>query len=81
MHSPVHIAILSRFNAWQLNCKFASDFLLGPITFTPSVAMIGGTNRSRQDYAAQFNFNPPVDLYRYSESTAFDWTDWARGSA
>jgi hypothetical protein len=61
------------YQAWQLNLKAASDFKLGPTTWTPSLTVFGG----KTSYDQQFSATQTSGVTNsYSAATDMRWTDW-----
>jgi hypothetical protein len=60
----------------QLNLKFATDYKVGVVTLTPSVAVFGGEAHNGQSYALKTNngFNPVMNEF-YSANTRLKWND------
>ena len=69
-------ALATGYQNWQLNLKFATDYQVGAITLTPSVAVFGGEARNSQSYALRDNngFKPILNEF-YSANTRLKWND------
>jgi hypothetical protein len=67
------------YRTWQIDGKVASDYRSGAITWTPSLALVGGDSRTSQGLAqalSQFNSGGAlVHTAAYGASTLLDWTD------
>ncbi|MBM3528566.1 MAG: hypothetical protein FJX62_10765 [Alphaproteobacteria bacterium] len=68
--------LATKYDAWGFSLKMAGDHQAGPITLTPSIALIGGIARSRQDLSIRMALTPPVDQYGYVATIDLDWADW-----
>jgi hypothetical protein len=64
------------YDSWQFNGKVATDLKFGAVTFTPSLAIFGGTSRNDQTLAHVTNngFSANNDLY--NANTQLRWVDW-----
>jgi hypothetical protein len=71
-------ALSTRYDAWQLNGKIASDWKYGWITLTPSAAIFGGNSHAGQTLSqsfAQFAVGVVNDAGTYTANTSLGWTD------
>lgn len=68
------------YRSWQINGKAASDYRYGAMTWTPSVALVGGDSRNSQGLSqalSQFNAGGALQhTASYGASTLLDWTDF-----
>jgi hypothetical protein len=46
---PTTTTLKSKYEAWHVGAKAASDFAMGPVTLTPSLALLGGEARNEQE--------------------------------
>jgi hypothetical protein len=69
----------TRYRSWDVSGKLASDFKMGTVTLTPSVAVFGGNTRNNQSFAQSFSQHDPTGLLfntvAYNAATLLDWTD------
>jgi hypothetical protein len=76
---PTTSALTAQFTAWQLTAKAESDFHLGTITVTPSVALIGGegdNNEGLRQNLTQLDSGAPNGNFQdYSATVKLHWRD------
>jgi hypothetical protein len=68
---PISGQVSTSYNSWGLDAKYATDFALGTVTVTPSIALVGGRTSADQTLAQQFGTTSDF----YSSSTSLGWTD------
>jgi hypothetical protein len=68
------------YRSWQINGKAAGDYRYGAITWTPSVALVGGDSRNSQGLSqalSQFDAGGALQhTASYGASTLLEWTDF-----
>src|SRR5262245_53702714 len=62
------------YQSWQVSGRFATEFNMGTVILTPSVAVFGGHSRNNQTLAQIGGTAGPNPL-SYSAQTALGWTD------
>jgi hypothetical protein len=70
-------ALSTNYRSWQINGTIASDYKMGQVTLTPSVAVIGGNARNQQGLAQTVRqLNPGLlNTANYTADTTLKWTD------
>jgi hypothetical protein len=66
------------YDNWHLEAKLATDYPVGPVTMTPSIAFFGGETSADQRLSqsfAQFSGGASVGTGLYNAKTSLDWTD------
>jgi hypothetical protein len=64
------------YSSWQVSGRYATDYKVGGVTMTPSLAMFGGKARNSQTLSeTNLVFNGAASV-RYDADTRLDWTDW-----
>lgn len=73
---PTTSSLESKYEAWHVGAKAASDFAMGPLTLTPSVSVFGGEARNQQQLFQSTGFATivvnPVTLFETASETATD---------
>jgi hypothetical protein len=73
---PTTSSLESKYEAWHVGAKAASDFAMGPLTLTPSVSVFGGEARNQQQLFQSTSFVTivvnPVTLFETASETATD---------
>ncbi|WP_154071325.1 hypothetical protein [Bradyrhizobium lablabi] len=64
------------YDSWQFNGKVATDLKSGAVTFTPSLAIFGGTSRNDQALSHFTNNGFSADNLLYNANTQLRWVDW-----
>lgn len=70
--------LTSSYQSWQITGRFATDYRVGAVTFTPSLALFGGHSHNDQSLA-ETGFPtalPGGNFVVYGAQTALGWTDW-----
>lgn len=69
-------SLATHYQNGQLNLRFATDYKLGVVTLTPSVAVFGGEARNNQIYLLRDNNGfSPISNEFYSANTRLKWDD------
>ncbi len=69
-------SLATSYQSGQLNLRFATDYKLGVVTLTPSVAVFGGESRNNQIYSLRDNNgSSPNSNEFYSANTRLKWDD------
>jgi len=73
---PTTSSLQSKYEAWHVGTKASSDFAMGPLTLTPSLAIFGGEARNQQQLFQSTSFVTvvanPVTLFETASETATD---------
>lgn len=72
-------SLSTNYQTWQINTKIASDYRVGGVVVTPSLALFGGDGRNHQNFSQllnQFVSGTLNDTTTYNASTALDWTEF-----
>ena len=69
-------SLATTYDSWQFDLKAAGDFKSGLLTWTPSVAVFGGSSRDSQilSHLTNNGFSPTLNQV-YNANTRLEWND------
>jgi hypothetical protein len=70
----VSSSLSTRYQAWQVNAKAASDIRTGAVTWTAAITAFGGEARNNQDFLQTIASGGGSGTY--TAGTTLRWTDW-----
>lgn len=76
---PLRSILSTDYRSWLINGRLASDYQVGAVTLTPSLAVFGGSTRNNQSLTQAMQFvavgGVVTDAAAYIASTSLDWDD------
>lgn len=76
---PLRSILSTDYRSWLVNGRLASDYQVGAVTLTPSLAVFGGRTRNDQTLTQALQFvaggGATTDAASYVASTSLDWDD------